>query len=328
MNEWIQTLMRVRRAGPAGGRDEEVTAMRRAAAAMQSAGTVLVGDVSNTLGSPRALAAAGLGGRVFYELLGFNHADPAGAVRDAWERIEHEKRLESGEPPIACSVTAHAPYSVSPGLFTEIVARAGTHPLSIHLAESPEEVEFLKTGGGPIRGVLEGVGAWVEGWEPPGSDPVQYLADLGYLRRGTLVVHGVHLTEDGLARLRRAGAVIVACPRSNLWVGAGSPRLARFFAAGLPVAIGTDSLASVHTLSTFDELAEMRRLAPEVAAATLLDSATRVGATALGFGRDYGTIRPGKRAALVSVIVPAAEADVEEYLVSGVPTSAVTPLSI
>jgi len=149
------------------------------------------------------------------------------------------------------------------------------------------------------------------------------MADLGYLVEGALLVHGVHLTDDGLERIRRAKAVLVTCPRSNLWVGVGPPRLSHFFASGAPVAIGTDSLASAPTLNMFDELAEMRRLAPELAAPTLLQSATLRGAVALGFGRDYGTLAPGKRAALVAVDVPPATRDVEEYLVSGVSAGAI-----
>ena len=110
-------------------------------------------------------------------------------------------------------------------------------------------------------------------------------------------------------------------------MGAGPPRLAHFYAARVPVAVGTDSLASSPTLSMFDEIAEMRRLAPEVSAAKLLESATRIGAEALGYGRDYGTISPGKRAVLTAVALPVAGAsDVEEYLVSGVPAPDITPL--
>ena len=89
------------------------------------------------------------------------------------------------------------------------------------------------------------------------------------------------------------------------------------------MAIGTDSLASVGTLNLFDELVEMRRLAPEITAAKLLDSATRAGAAALGFARDYGTIAPGKRPGLIAVDVPAAERDVEEYLVGGIRPGAI-----
>jgi cytosine/adenosine deaminase-related metal-dependent hydrolase len=66
-----------------------------------------------------------------------------------------------------------------------------------------------------------------------------------------------------------------------------------------------------------DELAALRRVAPGVPAARLIESATRVGARALGRETDYGTIAPGRRAAFAAVAVPAAVTDVEEYLVGG-----------
>jgi cytosine/adenosine deaminase-related metal-dependent hydrolase len=73
----------------------------------------------------------------------------------------------------------------------------------------------------------------------------------------------------------------------------------------------------------FDEMAAVRRLAPDVPAARILRSATLDGAAALGFD-DLGTIEPGKRSALLSVRLPPGIDDVEEYLVSGVPASDVT----
>ena len=115
----------------------------------------------------------------------------------------------------------------------------------------------------------------------------------------------------------------MSCPRSNRHVGVGSPPLESFYASGVPVAFGTDSLASVENLNLFAELAEARRIAPRVPASQLLDSATRCGAQALGFGSDYGTIEPGKRAALIAVRLPGRVNDVEEYLVGGVEPSAV-----
>ena len=53
-------------------------------------------------------------------------------------------------------------------------------------------------------------------------------------------------------------------------------------------------------------------------ARALLRSATLTGATALGFGDAFGSIEPGKRAALIAVQLPGHVTDVEEYLVSGV----------
>jgi len=140
---------------------------------------------------------------------------------------------------------------------------------------------------------------------------------LRLLTPGCLIVHGVHLTVAALDRLRDRRAVVVTCPRSNEWVGAGLPPVAHFYNSDVRVAIGTDSLASVSTLNLFDELAALRRIAPEVSASKLLESATRTGAEALGRGRDFGTLSAGKRAKIVAIDVPAGERDVEEYLVSG-----------
>lgn len=94
--------------------------------------------------------------------------------------------------------------------------------------------------------------------------------------------------------------------------------MAAFFESGVNVAVGTDSLASAQDLNLFAELAAMHRLAPGVEPSRLLRSATINGATALGFDRDFGSIAPGKRAALLAVSIPSGTTDVEQYLVSGI----------
>jgi cytosine/adenosine deaminase-related metal-dependent hydrolase len=317
---WIRALLAERARGPAPGEAE--AALARCVEDLRATGTALVGDVTNTLVTPAVLAAHGVSGAIFHELLGFNAPDPVDLVRQAWERTDRAMSGAAqtpGNPPLSSSVSAHAPYSVSPALFLAIAAARRATPLAVHLGESAEEVEFLQTGRGPFRQLLEDLRAWSAAWQPPQCDPVEYLRRVGYLGPGCLVVHGVHLAADALARLRVAGAVVVTCPRSNAWVGAGVPPISGFYQAGLRVAVGTDSLASVDSLNLFDELAEVRRVAPDVAPARLLESATKTGAEALGFGGEFGTLAPGKRAALVAVEVPAGVSDVEEYLVSGVP---------
>lgn len=330
--DWIRALMAERAAGPTGGDAAITRAARAAAADMRRSGTVLVGDISNSLVSPAILREAGLGGIVFHEILGFNVQAPALVVEDAWRRVEAAGGSSDGrsggarDVALRIGVVGHAPYSVSAALLSQIARHDRGVPLSVHVAESAEEIEFLRSGSGPFRELLEDLDAWDPAWEVPECDPVEYLRQVDYLKAGLLAVHAVHLSDDALDALRDAGAVVVTCPRSNEWVGGGIPRVTHFYAAGMPVAIGTDSLASAPSVSLFDELAELRRIAPDVTAASLLDSATRVGAEALGRGADYGTLAPGRRAQLVSVTIPPGTTDVEEYLVSGVPPSAVRPI--
>jgi cytosine/adenosine deaminase-related metal-dependent hydrolase len=315
MPEWAGRLVALRSAAGNDPAPPIAAAVRDA----RAAGTALVGDVTNSLAACEAIADGGIDGVVFRELLGFGARDPARMVAEAASQLESiaGSRLRA-------SVVPHAPYSVSPALFRAIAAVAGDRPLSVHLGESPEEVQFLRDGTGAWRDLLVRLGAWNDAWEPPRCGPVEYLDRLGLVNDRLLAVHGTQLTFAELRRLADAGSTVVACPRSNRWTGAGVPPLEAFYESGARVAVGTDSLASVEDLNVFAELAAVRRLAPHVPARLLLDSATRQGAAALGFGGELGTIEPGKRAALIAVKVPSGVGDVEEWLVRGVEPDAVT----
>lgn len=294
-------------------------AVVRAIEAANATGTVLVGDVTNALEACGPLADSALWATVFYELLGFRSDDPAGLVKAAKERLSDVPRSDR----LRATVVPHAPYSVSPALFGAIAASADGEPVSVHLGESAEEVQFLRDGQGPWRDLLERLGAWTPDWIPPGCGPVEYMARLGLLNDRLIAVHGVQFSEQELGRLANAGATLVTCPRSNKWTGAGMAPVQRFFASGVRVAVGTDSLASVEDLNMFNELAEVRRQAPNVPAGEILKSATLNGAIALGFGAELGSITPGKRAKLLEVTVPPDVEDVEEYLVGGIPDAAI-----
>jgi aminodeoxyfutalosine deaminase len=314
---WVRQVMaaRRRRADPAA--PEIVDALKAGIDEAVRYGTAVAGDISNTLVSVPLLSESRLAALVFYELLRFNPIDPDAIADAAWREIDSLVRASH----VRASLAAHAPYSVSPRLFQAIrraVERTPYLPWSVHLAESVEEQEFIRTGGGPWRAVLETLGVWDESWTAPAVSPAQYLDDAGLLDSRLLAVHGVQHTEADIARLRRRGTTVVACPRSNRYTGAGTPPVSAFYAAGLHVAVGTDSLASTPDLSIFAELAALRRIVPEVPASSLIGSATREGARALGFDADYGTIEPGKSSRLLAVAVPHQTTDVEEYLVSGI----------
>ena len=316
MPAWTSRLMALRRTVSA----DPVAPVYEAISSARDSGTCLIGDVTNTLASEEPLRGSPLSARLFRELLGFSGSDPAGVV---WRAMEECAALPASDR-VRCSVAPHAPYSVSPELFAAIASATRGTVISVHLGESPEEVEFLRGGGGAWRELLEGLGVWNPGWQAPGCGPVAYMSGFGLVTERLLAVHAVQLTDAELATLASAGSTLVTCPRSNIWTGAGMPPAHRFYSAGVRVAVGTDSLASVDDLSMFSEIAALRQAAAHVPAAAILESATRIGAEALGFGRDLGTIEPGKRAELIAVRIPGDVQDVEEWLLSGVQPAAIS----
>ena len=318
---WIRTLVAERQKYQPSSPEILLCAADGIAEAV-ACGTALAGDISNTLIGLDLLSARQLAAVIYHELIRFRAPDPETFVADALDRLRALPSAADVRP----SLAAHAPYSVSPGVFRALRAaldRREVPSVSVHLSESAEEVEFVRTGSGPWRMFLEEIGAWDSTWTPAGSSPVEYLDAMGFFDSRVLVVHGVQMSRSDLQRLAERQVTLVTCPRSNRYTGAGTPPVDAFYRSGVRVAVGTDSLASTPDLNVFSELAEMRRLAPAVPAFALLDSATRQGAAALGFGADFGTLDSGKRARLLSVSVPPDTSDVEEYLVSGIRSDAI-----
>ena len=310
MPAWASALMALRRTVS----HEPAEPIVKAIAEARRSGTALVGDVTNTFATYEPLLGSTLSAALFRELLGFSNPDPDGLVASAVQQITALTPIER----LRASIVPHAPYSVSSALLSAIAKASAGKPVSVHLGESAQEIEFLRHGTGEWRELLESLHVWNPSWTPPACGPVEYLERHGLVSDRLLAVHGVLFDDDDLARLARANATIVACPRSNRWTGAGEPPIERFYASGTRVAIGTDSLASVDDLNLFHEMTEVRRLAPSVPASRILRSATLDGAQALGFGQVLGSIAAGKQAELLTVRLPAGVADVEEHLVSGI----------
>lgn len=81
-----------------------------------------------------------------------------------------------------------------------------------------------------------------------GLTPIQYLESLGALRKGTTLVHCVHLSDEEIAALASHHVAVVHCPESNLKLGSGIARIPELLDAGLTIGLGTDGVASNNDL--------------------------------------------------------------------------------
>jgi cytosine/adenosine deaminase-related metal-dependent hydrolase len=191
----------------------------------------------------------------------------------------------------------HALYSTAPAMLQAAKAwdRARARPFTIHLAEHQGEVEFLRSGTGAFADLLK-QRVVPRNWRAPGLSPVAYAQALGILDASTLAVHCVHLGEGDIELLARSKATVCLCPRSNQAIGVGRAPWARLAAAGVPLCLGTDSLASNADLDLWNEARYLYDHWPGLGLADVLAMMTAVPARVLGLAGDLGSLAPGRLA--------------------------------
>ncbi len=289
---WIEALVALR---PGYDREQAKQAARRAARFAFEQGTVLVGDITNTGRAAWAWAEAGVSAVSFFEAIGPARSEPPQPGL-SWQ----DGRLEGR------AVALHAPYSVPAWRVRALKQKAATGPLplSIHLAESRAEVEFFAGRGAEGRRMeefLEARGMQKAELDLQASRPLAHLMALGAVDGRTLLVHGVQLSREELAEVAASGASLCLCPRSNLGLTGAVADAPAALAAGVNLALGTDSLVSAPDLSLWAEMEALWERYPELDPEAVLAMATTGGARALGLGEYFGRIAPGFCAPLVFV---------------------------
>jgi cytosine/adenosine deaminase-related metal-dependent hydrolase len=194
-------------------------------------------------------------------------------------------RLHDGEL-ITVTVAPCSPFTVTPRLMTESAALARRLELRMHphLAETlDEEKDALARFG--VR-------------------PVELMQRFGWIGDDVWVAHGIHFDDAEIALLGASGTGVAHCPSSNARLGAGMCRVSDLIAAGVPVGLGVDGVASNEAGGLFTEIRQalftsrLRTGRPEsLGVADALELATGGGARCLGRD-DIGVLAPGKRADL------------------------------
>jgi 5-methylthioadenosine/S-adenosylhomocysteine deaminase len=194
------------------------------------------------------------------------------------------------QPNLGFTLSPHAPYTTSDASLRRVASLAAELqlPVATHLHETAGEI--------------------AESLAQYGLRPIERLDKLGLLGPEFIAIHGVHMSDEDIDRLARAGASHAHCPHSNLKLASGIARVGAMARKGVNIAIGTDGAASNNRL---DLLAEGRLTGllakAESGDAALFDAhrvlhaMTRAGADALGLGDRIGSIEPGKQADLMAV---------------------------
>ncbi|MFN7020327.1 MAG: amidohydrolase family protein [Phycisphaerales bacterium] len=273
----------------------------------RAAGTVAIGDIA---GAPKARAsltpwrtmhALGVRGVSYIEFFAIGRGTDA-----PWGWIESLLR-DAGPPSgtgTALGLQPHATNTVALNAYRraiDLAAAAGNLPLCTHLAETPEEREFIAHAAGPQRELLERFDLWTDdildhigrGRHPVAHLQETLLAAAERTGRPMLVAHVNDADDEAVRILAESRAVVVYCPHASTYFGAparlGPHRYRDMLAAGIPVALGTDSIVNLPPDSAqpgagMSIIREARMLYQRdlTDPTTLLAMATLHGAAALG----------------------------------------------
>ncbi|MCG2807042.1 MAG: amidohydrolase family protein, partial [Coriobacteriia bacterium] len=265
-----------------------------------ASGVVAVGDIAYGPESIAIAADSGLGGVFFWEMLGMELEDLPQALYDADYPSDP---LYGCQGRLRCGISPHAPYTSGPRLLqgTHKIAMAQGAAFAVHVAESPAEDNLLMRGQGPLTRLSERL---APDFEAPGITPVRYLDRLGVLDRA-LAIHCTRVTPGDIQVLAAKAAGVALCPRSNTYLEGGSAPVRALADSGVPLGLGTDSLASNADLDLFEEARALQALEPSLSARRIIEIMTKEGAAALGIADRFGSLEPDR------------DADLAIYSVSG-----------
>ena len=305
LGEWIATLTSTLRLQHRPPPD----AVRRGLEESSAAGVTTLGEIAQPDWPAHDFQAAPVDATVFLELIAPSDDDVDEKLKLAHRHIASAPvgKNTVGKTAWRPGISPHAPYSVHPRLLAEAAAISARHkvPLAFHLAESPEELEFLKTAGGPFRELLERLGKWDAAAHRTGRRPLDLLRTMAPAHR-SLIIHGNYLSDEEIAFIaQHAGRMsVVYCPRTHHYFDHPPYPLEKLLAAGVNVALGTDSRASSPDLSLLSDMRYVAHRHPAIAPATVLQMGTLHGAKALAREQEVGTLEAGKRPNLAVVPLP------------------------
>tara|TARA_B100000900_G_C20579020_1_gene716633 strand:- start:153 stop:1250 length:1098 start_codon:yes stop_codon:yes gene_type:complete len=247
---------------------------------MRDNGIVAVGDISNTADTFALKSVSPIYYHTFIELFAIDRAK-ANWVFQKGLSLQEKCQTSS-------SIVPHATYSVSNLLFEKIKQHNSGEIVCLHNQETTTEDALFSQGSGALYNQLKAFGEL-------------NISGLSALRTvlpkmpqvSTLLVHNTYTTQVDVqwAEAQHENLFWCTCPKSNLYIEGLLPNYENF--KGVKMTIGTDSLASNHALSIWEEVQTILKNS-NLDLNTLLTWACKNGADFLQLN-DLGTLEKGKR---------------------------------
>jgi cytosine/adenosine deaminase-related metal-dependent hydrolase len=277
--------------------EEILEAIATAENEMLRNGTVAVGDICNNILT--------LGQKLKKNLEYYNFVEASGWLPAvAQQRFERSKEnYEQFAKHGLASIVPHAPYSVSEPLWQLIQHSFSENVVSIHNQETPfEDQLFLQNSGDFVR-MYQMMKLDTSFFLPTGKSSLQsYFGKLGG-PSGVLLVHNTFTGREDVAFVKSsslADAVsFCLCINANRYIEGAVPPVELLRENNCNIVLGTDSLASNHSLNILEELKQIHDKFPSVPLVELLSWATINGARALGMEAALGSFDKGKRPGVV-----------------------------
>lgn len=198
---------------------------------------------------------------------------------------------------ITPALAPHSPETVSTATLSElkqISDREGVL-IHIHLAQSRQEVEYLRSA--------------------HGMTPVEYLDHCGALGGNLLAAHAVFVDDADIDRLGANGVAVAFCPSSQVsYLYRDVTPVPELLSSGVEVVLGTDTAAGTGNMNILGEpriasAVQLMRAGPRgrLSPQKLLEMITIGAAHAIGMQDKIGSLEVGKRADLLLIDLQNAE---------------------
>lgn len=283
---------------------ERQAAIAMAVGDLKASGCVAVGDISNTPDVLPFRATSGLHFHSFIETMGVSDDLADERFRDALNLYASFEEQEGKSPyQLRQSMVPHAPYSVSAALLQRLHAFNPEALISVHQQECVAENEWFLEGRGAFREFYAAIGLDTAGLKTLGCRSLEFVLSAFPPPHPLVLVHNTFMDETDMEALEVTGNAVslCLCPGANWYIERRLPPVGLFLKYDIPVCLGTDSLASNHSLDILSEIRRLRSAFTEIPLTTLLQWATFNGARALGLENALGTLEPGKTPGLIGI---------------------------